>query len=42
VPESPAIGRALEEVLWRKLDGELTGRDAELDAALAVARGEQR
>ena len=41
VPESPAIGRALEETLRRKLDGELSGRDEELRAALAVARGEQ-
>jgi tRNA nucleotidyltransferase (CCA-adding enzyme) len=40
VPQSPAIGQALEETLRRKLDGELSGRDAELAAALAVARGE--
>ena len=38
VPEGPAIGRALRETLKRKLDGELDGRDAELEAALAVAR----
>jgi tRNA nucleotidyltransferase (CCA-adding enzyme) len=40
VPESPALGRALEETLRRKLDGEVTGRDAELALALAIARGE--
>jgi tRNA nucleotidyltransferase (CCA-adding enzyme) len=38
VPEGPAIGRALRETLKRKLDGEIDGRDAELEAALAVAR----
>jgi tRNA nucleotidyltransferase (CCA-adding enzyme) len=38
VPESAAIGRALEETLRRKLDGEVSGRDQELEAALAVAR----
>ena len=30
VPEGPAIGRALEETLRRKLDGLVTGRDEEL------------
>ena len=39
VPGSPAIGRALEETLRRKLDGELSGRDAELRAAIELARG---
>ena len=38
VPEGPALGRALETVLRRKLDGEVAGRDAELAAALAAAR----
>ena len=38
VPESPAIGRALDETLRRKLDGELSGRDAELECALELAR----
>jgi tRNA nucleotidyltransferase (CCA-adding enzyme) len=38
VPEGPAIGRALEETLRRKLDGLVDGRDEELDTALAVAR----
>jgi tRNA nucleotidyltransferase (CCA-adding enzyme) len=40
LPESPAIGRALEETLRRKLDGELSGRDEELRAATELARGE--
>ncbi len=38
VPESPALGRALEETLRTKLDGELDGRDEELRYALEVAR----
>jgi tRNA nucleotidyltransferase (CCA-adding enzyme) len=39
VPEGPAIGHALGEVLKLKLDGELTGgRDAELEKALQIAR----
>ena len=37
VPESPALGRALDETLRRKLDGELAGRDEELRAALELA-----
>jgi tRNA nucleotidyltransferase (CCA-adding enzyme) len=41
VPESPEIGRALEETLRRKLDGEVGGRDEELRTALALARGEE-
>jgi tRNA nucleotidyltransferase (CCA-adding enzyme) len=36
VPESPALGRALRETLARKLDGELSGREEELEAALAI------
>lgn len=40
VPSSPAIGRALEETLSRKLDGELSGHEAELRSALELARGE--
>jgi tRNA nucleotidyltransferase (CCA-adding enzyme) len=39
VPEGPAIGRALEETLRRKLDGLVEGRDEELETALALARG---
>jgi tRNA nucleotidyltransferase (CCA-adding enzyme) len=38
VPEGPALGRALDETLDRKLDGLVSGRDEELEAALAVAR----
>jgi tRNA nucleotidyltransferase (CCA-adding enzyme) len=38
VPQGPAIGRGLDEALRRKLDGEISGRDQELDVALAVAR----
>jgi tRNA nucleotidyltransferase (CCA-adding enzyme) len=38
VPESPALGRALQETLRKKLDGELDGRDEELRFALEVAR----
>ena len=35
IPEGPQIGRRLEAVLLRKLDGELAdGREAELDAAV--------
>jgi tRNA nucleotidyltransferase (CCA-adding enzyme) len=41
VPESPAIGAALEETLRRKLDGEVLGREEELRTALALARGEE-
>jgi len=42
VPESPELGRALEETLRRKLDGEVSGREQELELALALARGEER
>ncbi|HEY7631383.1 MAG TPA: hypothetical protein VH817_11805 [Thermoleophilaceae bacterium] len=42
VPESPELGRALEETLRRKLDGKVSGRDEELALALALARGEKR
>ncbi|HEX6459283.1 MAG TPA: hypothetical protein VF032_10240 [Thermoleophilaceae bacterium] len=42
VPESPAIGHALEETLRRKLDGEVSGREQELELALTLARGERR
>ena len=38
VERSPAIGRALDEVLRRKLDGEVSGRDDELRLALEIAR----
>ena len=38
VPEGPAIGRALEETLRRKLDGLVRGRDDELRTAVELAR----
>jgi tRNA nucleotidyltransferase (CCA-adding enzyme) len=37
VPEGPAVGAALEETLRRKLDGEVSGREEELQLALQVA-----
>ncbi len=39
VPEGPALGRALDETLSRKLDGLVRGRDQELETALLLARG---
>jgi tRNA nucleotidyltransferase (CCA-adding enzyme) len=36
--QGPALGRGLEEALRRKLDGEISGRDEELAAALSAAR----
>ncbi len=38
VPEGPAVGRALEGTLDRKLDGLVSGREDELRSALALAR----
>ena len=38
VPEGPAVGRGLEAALDAKLDGEISGREAELAYALAEAR----
>lgn len=38
VPEGPAVGRALDETLRRKLDGLVSGRDEELRTALALVR----
>jgi tRNA nucleotidyltransferase (CCA-adding enzyme) len=40
VPEGPAVGRALEETLKRKLDGLVSGHAAELETALLLARDE--
>ncbi|HEX5712609.1 MAG TPA: hypothetical protein VFX85_04770 [Solirubrobacterales bacterium] len=40
VPEGEALGRGLKEALRAKLDGEVDGREQELAAALAAARGE--
>ena len=41
IPPSPAIGRALDGTLRLKLEGRVRGREEELRAALALARGEQ-
>lgn len=38
VPEGPAIGAGLAEALRRKLDGEIAGREQEMETALAAAR----
>jgi tRNA nucleotidyltransferase (CCA-adding enzyme) len=38
VAESPAIGSALKETLALKLDGQVSGRDAELETALRLVR----
>jgi tRNA nucleotidyltransferase (CCA-adding enzyme) len=41
VPEGPAVGRGLDEALRRKLDGEIDGREQELEVARrAAADGE--
>jgi tRNA nucleotidyltransferase (CCA-adding enzyme) len=39
VPEGPAVGRGLAAALNAKLDGEVSGREEELRAALAAATG---
>jgi tRNA nucleotidyltransferase (CCA-adding enzyme) len=41
IPEGPKVGRGLREALKRKLDGEIEGRDQELEAALSAARGKE-
>ncbi len=38
VPQGPAVGHGLAIALQRKLDGEIDGREAELETALAAAR----
>jgi tRNA nucleotidyltransferase (CCA-adding enzyme) len=38
VPQGPAVGRALDETLNRKLDGLVSGREAELETALLLAQ----
>jgi tRNA nucleotidyltransferase (CCA-adding enzyme) len=38
VPEGPAVGRGLRAALTKKLDGEISGRDQELEAAVDAAR----
>jgi tRNA nucleotidyltransferase (CCA-adding enzyme) len=40
IPEGPAVGRGLDAALSAKLDDEISGRDQELQIALAAARGE--
>ncbi len=37
VPEGPALGRGLAAALRRKLDGEISGREQELAAALEAS-----
>ena len=39
VPEGPAVGRGLREARRRRLEGEVLGREEELEAALEAARG---
>ncbi len=38
IPEGPAIGHGLAAALYAKLDGEISGREDELNVALAAAR----
>jgi tRNA nucleotidyltransferase (CCA-adding enzyme) len=38
IPEGPAVGTGLSAALRAKLDGEVSGREAELELALAAAR----
>ena len=42
VRQGPAVGRGLAEALRRKLDGEVSGREQELQAALAAAGAPER
>ena len=39
VPEGPAVGRGLRAARRRRLEGEVRGREQELEAALEAARG---
>jgi len=39
VPQGPAVGRGLRAAKRRRLEGEIAGREQELEAALAAARG---
>ena len=41
VPESPLLGQALEETLKAKLEGDVNGREEELEHALGVVRRER-
>ncbi len=38
IPEGPAVGKGMRAALYAKLDGRLSGRDAELAEALRAAR----
>jgi len=38
IPQGPALGRGLREALRRKLDGEISSREQELEVALEAAR----
>ena len=40
VSPGPGLGRGLEAALRRKLDGEVAGREQEMEAALAAAKGD--
>ena len=40
VPEGPGVGAGLESALARTLDGEISGREDQLEAALAAARSD--
>jgi hypothetical protein len=40
IAEGPAVGHGLEAAISGKLDGEISGREAELEIAMAAARGE--
>jgi tRNA nucleotidyltransferase (CCA-adding enzyme) len=40
VPQGPAVGRGLRAARRRKLEGEITGREDELEAALEAARAD--
>jgi tRNA nucleotidyltransferase (CCA-adding enzyme) len=39
IPQGPAVGRGLDRALRRKLDGEIEGRQSELETALVAAQG---
>ena len=40
VPQGQALGRGLDAALRRKLDGEIAGREQELEVALLAAKAE--
>ena len=41
VPESPLLGKALDETLKAKLEGDVSGREAELEHALGIVKKER-